>query len=136
MVGPALRRAVVSTLKETPSLTALVGDRIYGERTPTAKDLVRPFVVVGVAIETPLMTGCRDGATIDFAVSVYDDTKNDSRATAVAFEVINAIRYREQITFADGAIETLTRTTMQGLTPPNGEDIQFLLRYAARVSYL
>lgn len=78
----AVRRAVLTLLKATSAVTALVpADRIY----PPARDAAPawPFAAYDNVLQGPFRASCMDGATVRFQISGF--AKGDGEAaTAIA----------------------------------------------------
>lgn len=73
-----LRRAVITTLRADPDLTALVpAGRNYGMRSPAT--LTWPFTRYGSPDALPFRAQCLDGATIGFTVHSFskDETEDE-----------------------------------------------------------
>lgn len=64
-----LRRAAVTALRADVGLTAIVGNRVYGERVPANPQW--PFVQVGVILAEPYEASCLDGMDATFAVHSF-----------------------------------------------------------------
>ena len=83
-----LRQALVTALRASSAVHALVADRIY-DAVPT--DPVRPYLRYGIPIIAPYEASEISGADIDVTIHVFDVGPDNSRAYAIAKAVKDAL---------------------------------------------
>ena len=81
-----VRKAIITRLKRTPAVSAIVGQRVHGQAAPAKATW--PFVRYGAATVVPLRATCLDGSTISMTVHAFckgaDDTEASTLAAAIA----------------------------------------------------
>ena len=83
------RIGIVNRLINTPSITNLVGDRVYGEKVPA--NPIYPFIRVGLMISTPYSPWCVSGMQASFNIDCVSTNADAGQAYSMAKQVIDTL---------------------------------------------
>lgn len=114
MASPSLliRKATVARLKANAGVIAIVpAVRVFGPRV-IQKNLVWPFMRVGVSIASPMLASCLDGETIRFAVHGFSKANDEGEAANINAAVKNSLD-GATLSLSDGGRAILTWTGAQ-----------------------
>lgn len=85
----AVRKAVVSHVKDDAGVTEIIGERFYGPNPPPQPEW--PFGRYGAAVVTPLRATCLDGARIAMTVHAFAKGEDESEVCELAAALVAAL---------------------------------------------
>ena len=124
-----LQGAIVSRLKATAAVTALVGSRIY-DRVPAGTTY--PYVTVGDGDETTDDTECVNGFDISLDIDVWSDDPGFPQAKRISDAVRRALLDPE-LTLATNALVYFEHRQTRFLREPDGLTSHAVLTFEAFV---
>jgi hypothetical protein len=125
-----LQGAIVSRLKAYPSLTAMIGQRVYDEVPPSAEF---PYVSLGPTDEIQNDAECIDASDIGIQIDVWSRaTTGKPEMLRIAQEVKSALHLYET-SLPSAALALLEHQITRGLVDPDGITKHAAMQFIATV---